>query len=73
MEEKNFRVSYGIGNDRSYTLNMPPEDIAKGGSVRCKAPGCREYIPVKEGAGVCACGAKFEIYPADLPPREKVR
>jgi hypothetical protein len=74
MDESNFTVSYGIGNDRSYTINMPPEEIAKGGSVRCKAAtGCREYIPVKEGAGVCACGAKFEIYPAILKRDDDAR
>jgi hypothetical protein len=65
MDKTKFAVTYGVGDDRSFSNNMLPEEIAKGGHMRCQATGCKESIPVKEGAGVCACGANFEIYPAD--------
>ena len=70
MSKPEFVVSYAVGDDRSFTVNMPPERIAKGGYVRCQAKGCNQIIPIKEGAGTCTCGAKFEIYPALLDPDE---
>lgn len=71
MGNKDFVVSYAVGDDRSFTINMSPERIAKGGDMMCQANGCTRLVPVKEGTGTCPCGARFEIYSALLNQEEE--
>jgi hypothetical protein len=61
-----FGVTQAGGDDQPFLIHVSPELVAEGGDMLCPAKGCTKYIPIKEGAGTCACGAKFEIYPAIL-------
>jgi hypothetical protein len=72
MSDKDFAVTQAGGDDQPFLIHIPPELIAEGGYMSCPAKACTKSIPVREGLGNCACGARFEIYPAILDHEKEV-